>query len=112
MNFLVGRVTPCAPGAGNPSGGAHGVTRPTHSGSPVIFGWHRVRFPPTLGAQMKALVLEQYNKFAYTDLPAPEPGADEVLVAVRACGICGRRRAWCSTSCPGAGSAYLILLQP
>ena len=29
MNLLVGRVTPCAPGAGHPSGGAHGVTRPT-----------------------------------------------------------------------------------
>ena len=38
---------------------------------------------------MRALVLEQYKQFACRDVPAPEPGPDEVLVAVRACGICG-----------------------
>ena len=38
---------------------------------------------------MKALVLKEYKRFAYEDVPAPEPGPDEVLVAVRACGICG-----------------------
>ncbi len=38
---------------------------------------------------MKALVLKQYKQFAYEDVPAPEPGPEEVLVAVKACGICG-----------------------
>ena len=38
---------------------------------------------------MKALVLKEYNKFAYEDVPEPELGPAEVLVAVRACGICG-----------------------
>jgi 2-desacetyl-2-hydroxyethyl bacteriochlorophyllide A dehydrogenase len=38
---------------------------------------------------MKALVLEDYKKFVFADLPVPEPGAEEVLVAVKACGICG-----------------------
>ncbi len=38
---------------------------------------------------MKALILEEYKKFTYTDMPAPEPGPEEVLIAVKACGICG-----------------------
>ena len=38
---------------------------------------------------MKALVLKEYNRFAYEEVPAPEPGAEEVLIAVKACGICG-----------------------
>jgi L-iditol 2-dehydrogenase len=38
---------------------------------------------------MKALVLEEYNKLVYKDVPDPEIQADEVLVAVKACGICG-----------------------
>jgi L-iditol 2-dehydrogenase len=38
---------------------------------------------------MKALVLQEYKKFACQELPAPQPAADEVLVAVKACGICG-----------------------
>ena len=38
---------------------------------------------------MKALVLKAYKQFAYEDVPDPEPGPDEVLVAVKACGICG-----------------------
>jgi threonine dehydrogenase-like Zn-dependent dehydrogenase len=38
---------------------------------------------------MKALVLKEYKQFAYEDVPSPEPGHDEVLVAVKACGICG-----------------------
>jgi L-iditol 2-dehydrogenase len=38
---------------------------------------------------MKALVLKEYKKFAYEDVPAPAPGRGEVLVAVKACGICG-----------------------
>jgi L-iditol 2-dehydrogenase len=38
---------------------------------------------------MKALLLEEYNKLIYTDVPKPEPAAGEVLVRVKACGICG-----------------------
>lgn len=38
---------------------------------------------------MKALVLKDYLKFSYEETPAPKPGTGEVLVAVKACGICG-----------------------
>lgn len=38
---------------------------------------------------MKALVLREYNLFAVADVDEPKPEADEVLVAVKACGICG-----------------------
>lgn len=38
---------------------------------------------------MKALVLEEYNKLVYRDWPDPEIGPDEVLVQVKAAGICG-----------------------
>ena len=38
---------------------------------------------------MKALLLSQYNQLEIADLPAPVPGADEILVRVAACGICG-----------------------
>lgn len=38
---------------------------------------------------MKALVLEAYNQFSYKEMPAPEFVPDEVLVQVKACGICG-----------------------
>jgi L-iditol 2-dehydrogenase len=38
---------------------------------------------------MKALVLEEYKKLVYKDVPTPEPAPDEVLVQVKACGICG-----------------------
>ena len=38
---------------------------------------------------MKALVLEAYNQFNYTDFSVPEIGDEEVLIRVKACGICG-----------------------
>lgn len=38
---------------------------------------------------MKALLLEAYHQLVYTDVPAPEISADEVLVQVKATGICG-----------------------
>jgi L-iditol 2-dehydrogenase len=38
---------------------------------------------------MKALVLEAYNRFAYKDVPEPTIGSRDVLVRVKACGICG-----------------------
>jgi len=38
---------------------------------------------------MKALVLEEYNKLVYKDWPEPETADDEVLIKVKAVGICG-----------------------
>ena len=39
---------------------------------------------------MKALVLEEYNQLKFTDnFPVPEIEGDEVLIRVKACGICG-----------------------
>src|SRR5437667_6633784 len=38
---------------------------------------------------MKALVLKEYKRFSFEEVPAPEPGPDEVLLSVKACGICG-----------------------
>jgi len=38
---------------------------------------------------MKALVLESYNNLVYKDVPKPEFNTKEVLVQVKACGICG-----------------------
>jgi L-iditol 2-dehydrogenase len=38
---------------------------------------------------MKALLLSKYRQLEITDLPVPEPGPDEVLIHVAACGICG-----------------------
>jgi L-iditol 2-dehydrogenase len=39
--------------------------------------------------KMKALVLEEYHRFAVKEVRVPEPAPQEVLVRVRACGICG-----------------------
>lgn len=38
---------------------------------------------------MKALTLTQYKHFEYGDVPEPEMGPDDVLIRVKACGICG-----------------------
>lgn len=38
---------------------------------------------------MKALVLKDYKQFACEDVPAPVAGPADVIVAVKACGICG-----------------------
>lgn len=38
---------------------------------------------------MKALTLTAYNQFELLDAPRPEVGADEVLIRIQACGICG-----------------------
>ncbi len=38
---------------------------------------------------MKALVLKDYRLLTYTDFPEPEIGPEEVLLAVKATGICG-----------------------
>jgi L-iditol 2-dehydrogenase len=38
---------------------------------------------------MKALLLKKYMELELTDMPQPELGPNDVLVRVRACGICG-----------------------
>ncbi len=38
---------------------------------------------------MKALVLEDYNKLIYKEVDVPEISDNEVLIKVKACGICG-----------------------
>ena len=38
---------------------------------------------------MKALLLKEYGHFVYEEVPDPRPAEDEVLIEVRACGICG-----------------------
>lgn len=38
---------------------------------------------------MKALMLSAYKQLDLVDMPAPQPGADELLIRIRACGICG-----------------------
>jgi L-iditol 2-dehydrogenase len=38
---------------------------------------------------MKALLLKEYKQLEVTEMPTPEIGPEEVLVRVRACGICG-----------------------
>jgi L-iditol 2-dehydrogenase len=38
---------------------------------------------------MKALLMKKYLELELTDLPRPDVGAEDVLVRVKACGICG-----------------------
>ncbi|MHB1698966.1 MAG: galactitol-1-phosphate 5-dehydrogenase [Acidobacteriaceae bacterium] len=38
---------------------------------------------------MKALLLSEYEHLEVVDMPTPQPGPDDVLVRVAACGICG-----------------------
>jgi L-iditol 2-dehydrogenase len=38
---------------------------------------------------MRALVLKAYRRFAVEEVPRPIPAPEEVLIRVRACGICG-----------------------
>ena len=38
---------------------------------------------------MKALMLTAYERLEVQDVPAPEPGADDVRIRVHSCGICG-----------------------
>src|SRR5688500_10667373 len=38
---------------------------------------------------MKALLLSEYKKLSVVDMPVPSIGDDEVLVRVKACGVCG-----------------------
>ena len=38
---------------------------------------------------MKALLLSEYNQLSVAEQPMPEPGPNELLIQVAACGICG-----------------------
>lgn len=38
---------------------------------------------------MKALLLSEYKKLELTDMPTPSIGPEDVLIKVKACGICG-----------------------
>ena len=38
---------------------------------------------------MRAALLREFGSLDVAEVPVPEPGAGEVLVRVRACGICG-----------------------
>ena len=38
---------------------------------------------------MKALLLSAYKQLDVVDMPAPTPAEDELLIRIRACGICG-----------------------
>ena len=38
---------------------------------------------------MKALVLEEYNRLEYKDVPEPQFGPKDVLIQIKTCGICG-----------------------
>jgi L-iditol 2-dehydrogenase len=39
--------------------------------------------------RMKALILKEYNQLVYQDVPEPTVEPDDVLVQIKACGICG-----------------------
>jgi L-iditol 2-dehydrogenase len=52
----------------------------------------RTRYARPCGEEIgtvKALLLNQYKNLQLTDMPVPEIGEDDLLVQVRACGICG-----------------------
>ena len=38
---------------------------------------------------MKALVMEEYNRLVYKEVPTPVAGPGEVLIRVKACSVCG-----------------------
>ena len=41
------------------------------------------------GNTMKALLLSEYKHLELKEMPEPMPAPDEVLIRVKACGICG-----------------------
>jgi L-iditol 2-dehydrogenase len=54
----------------------------------IIIGF-RCASPFVVTARMKALLLTAPSKLELVDFPDPKPAEDEVVVRVRACGICG-----------------------
>jgi L-iditol 2-dehydrogenase len=43
---------------------------------------------PTKGVFVKQAILEAPRRFSFVDIPIPEPGPEQVLVKVAACGVC------------------------
>ena len=60
-------------------------SRKSYRHRPKLLQLARTRKPHA----MKAMLLTEYEHLEVTDLPTPEVGAGELLVEVRACGICG-----------------------
>ena len=55
---------------------------------------------------MKALLLTDYLNLEFTDMPVPDIGPTDVLVRVRACGICGSDvHGWDGSSGPPQAAA-------
>src|ERR1700693_3449160 len=50
---------------------------------------HRAGLIANKDGEMKALLLSRYRNLEMTEVPVPEPGRNEVLIRVAACGICG-----------------------
>ena len=76
---------------------------------PWYMGPLRMRLPTLYPANMKALLLSQYNQLDLADLPVPVPGAEEILcgwphvasAAVTCTGTMDLRQAY-SAACYGA----------
>ena len=64
-----------------------GLLGPGHAHAAACRGDGRLREGE--GTPMKAMVLTAYRRLEILDVPRPEPGPHDVLVRVRACGICG-----------------------
>src|SRR5207245_4960265 len=65
------------------------VVRARHgaaAGVPPSSAGHRPGEPVS---HMRAALLREFGRLEVAEVPVPEPGAGEVLVRVRACGICG-----------------------
>src|SRR6185369_11375178 len=65
--------------------------------SPKIYRRDGMQIPRT----MKATVLMAPHRFEVLDRPVPVPGDEDVLVRVRACGICGTDVKIIHTGMPG-----------
>jgi L-iditol 2-dehydrogenase len=63
----------------------------TRARAPKLRGVHPAPFAPAFAPAptVKALVLTAPSQLEFTDFPTPVPAADEVLLRIHACGICG-----------------------
>jgi len=71
-----------------PASGSRETARSVGGRKPILVGV-AIRTQAIERCFMKALVLEEYGKLVYREAPDPEVGPAEVLVRVKACGICG-----------------------